>query len=242
MFRLILVFGLVGWISVSHSAIDPKVYIPKNAYNVLPLIKNKQMQIWPDHPDPAYIAALIEHESCVSLTSPRCFSHKSSLKTAREEGAGLGQLTRAYNKEGKIRFDKLEEMSSKYNRYLSELTWKNVYTRPDLQVAAVILLSKENYRAFDPKIPLLHRLKFADASYNQGLGKTKRDRTQCGLKKNCDPNYWDNNVELIKSPGLKPLYGNRTAWDISRHHVKDVFTVRKPKYEKFLNHHYWSED
>jgi len=90
-----------------------------------------------------YIPSLIEHESCISLTHKRCWEPTSRLKTQREEGAGLGQLTRTYRKDGTIRFDSLTDMRNRYRESLKELTWKNVYQRPDLQIRAITLMSRE---------------------------------------------------------------------------------------------------
>ena len=73
----------------------------------------------------------------------------SRLKTDREEGAGLGQITRAYNKDGSLRFDKVSELRSQYKQQLKEMSWKNIYTRPDLQIRSIVLMIRDDYRRFN---------------------------------------------------------------------------------------------
>jgi hypothetical protein len=182
------------------------------------------------------VPALIEHESCISLKHSRCWDPSSRLKTTREEGAGFFQLTRAYNNSGGIRFDVISELRSKYPKELYELNWSNVYQRPDLQIRAGILKSKENYLQFE-KIAenTIEALAFADAAYNGGIGGVNTERRACYISKGCDHTRWFNNVELYCMKSKSALYGNRSACDINRHHVRDVILVRSSKYSKFFN-------
>ena len=78
------------------------------------------------------LGALIEKESCISLEHRTCWSTAARLKTSREEGAGLGQITRAWDASGALRFDALAETVAMDPRALQELNWGNVYTRADL--------------------------------------------------------------------------------------------------------------
>lgn len=213
---------------------DVKTYIPKNAIPLLPIVQTEQSTIFSDLPTPHYFGGLIEHESCLSLTHSRCWSPKSRLKTSREEGAGLMQLTRAWDANSKLRFDTLTDLSRKYPKELKELTWANVYDRPDLQIRAGIILLRENYRALS-KVPNPYdRLAMADSAYNGGLGNLNKSRTACGLAKNCDPNRWFGNVENYLVQSRAVLYGKRSANDINRHHVSDVLLTRTPKYRPYL--------
>ena len=222
---LLLLFPVVGFSSISTT-------IPANAYPLLPELKKEISIYWNTHPRPAYFGALIEHESCISLTHSRCWKPTSRLKTQREEGAGLGQITRAYNPDGSIRFDALTEMRNKH-KDLRELSWSNIYTRADLQLRAIVLKSKDDYKALIGVSDPIERLYFTDVAYNQGIGRTLKQRKTCGLKQNCNPQLWFSHVEKQCVP-TKVIYANRTACDISRHHVKDVFTVRLTKYKPHL--------
>lgn len=165
------------------------------------------------------------------MTHPRCWNSTSRLKSAREEGAGLGQITRAYNSDGSIRFDALAELRTKHRLALSELTWHNVYTRPDLQIRAVVLKMGDNYKQFAPYgASSLESYAFADAAYNGGVGGVNKERRACMTIKGCDPNKWFGHVEKYCMKSKVALYGQRSACDINRHHVTDVLLTRAPKY------------
>lgn len=233
--RLILVLGM--WLTLIAGpafAISVKTYIPKNAYEYLDTVYQEQQRLFKDHPLPDYFPALIEQESCISLTHSKCWNPKSRLKTSREEGAGLGQITRAYTSAGKLRFDALAEMRRAHMSELRDLTWGNVYSRPDLQIRAIILKIKDDYaKLYEIKNPIRRSL-FVDAAYNGGMGGVKQERRICGLKRGCDPQQWFGHVELIKHKSTKPIYGNRSAYDINREHVRNVFYLRMPKYNQLF--------
>jgi len=84
--------------------------IPKGFFKYGSLLKKEQQNYWPNHPDPAILAALIEQESCISIRSHGCWNPSAQLKTAREEGIGMGQITRAYHSDGSLRFDTLADL------------------------------------------------------------------------------------------------------------------------------------
>jgi hypothetical protein len=189
---------------------------------------------WPDAPQPAYVPGLIEHESCITLRHPRCWSATSRLKSAREEGAGLGQLTRAWRPDGSLRFDALGEMRGRHPA-LRELSWFNVYARPDLQIRALVLMSRDNYRALDMITVPGERLAMADAAYNGGLGGVRTDRRACQITAGCDPQRWWGHVEKTCTKSRAALYAGRSACDINRHHVADVLHHRAPKYTAWLS-------
>lgn len=209
---------------------DVRTFIPTGAVIYAPVLRAERIRFWPDHPAPAMLGALVEHESCISLTHSRCWNPTSRLKTSREEGAGLGQITRAYRKDGSLRFDKLAEMAER-NPALRELTWDNVYQRPDLQLRAVVLMSREGFVFFRRLVADdLASLHFADAAYNGGKGDVQRERQVCQLTRGCDPKQWFGNVAEHCIKSKEALYGQRSACDINRHHVVDVCIVRPQKY------------
>jgi hypothetical protein len=186
-------------------------------------------------PKAPYLASLIEHESCISLKHSKCWNSQSRLRSDREEGAGLGQITRAFKADGSIRFDALSELKYKYPKELSELSWQVVYSRPDLQIRALTLMMRDNYQYFNKYVPnKLEAYAFADAAYNGGLGGVNHERRACKLATWCDPNLWFDNVEKLCLKSKVALYGNRSACDINRHHVKDVLITRSEKYNKFV--------
>jgi len=206
-------------------------YIPYNAFKYIPILIKEQKTIFPEFTNSPYFSSLIEQESCIYLTASKCWDPKSRLKTSREEGAGLSQLTRAYRKNGTLRFDTVRILRTKYNVYLKELTWDTVYQRPDLQIRGMILLWKDGYEDLPKNITnKIDRIAMADAAYNGGMRGVIKDRRLCGLTKNCNPNIWFDNIENTCSKSKRILYGNRSACDINRDHVKKVLKVRYNKY------------
>jgi hypothetical protein len=230
MLTLLFVFFL----SFNSYAQNVKTFIPKNAPILLPTVKQESQRLMPDFTTPWYFAGLIEHESCISLKHSRCWSPTSELKTAREQGSGVGQLTRAFNPDGSIRFDSLSDLRRANMSELKELSWSNVKQRPDLQIRGIILMSRANYKQLYVIKDDYQRMAMMDVSYNAGLGRVKKNRLQCGLAKGCDPQQWFGHVEKQCTASKKPIYAGRSACDIMNHHAHDVLQVRMPKYMPFF--------
>lgn len=236
MFRLLtLIMFTIFPLLVFPANYSPYTYVPNNAKKYLPILKKQTNEILPKFKEPYYFAGLIEQESCVSLTSKRCWNPESRLKTSREEGAGLGQITRAYNSNGSLRFDTLTSLRNKYMDQLKELSWSNIYYRPDLQIRAMILLWDENYSKLFNITGPRNRVMFADAAYNGGLRGVFNDQRLCSLTKGCNYQYWFGNVEMTCTKSKRILYGNRSACDINREHVSNVIKIRMDKYKPYYD-------
>ncbi len=228
----IVLYGLLGVFGPRAHAQDIRTYVPPQAVPYLTVLRAEQKSQFPETPLPAQLAALIEHESgCFSMPR-KCWNPKSQLKTQREEGAGFGQITRAYRTDGSERFDKLAEMRDRYPA-LAAWSWGNVYQRPDLQLRGVVLLMRENYLALRQVADPVQRLAMADAAYNGGINGVQADRRACGLTAGCSPQRWFGHVSTTCTKSRQPIYGNRSACDINRHHVSDVW-ARTEKYQGWL--------
>lgn len=215
---------------VHAETLDVRSFIPAGASRYGPTLKAEQLRAWPADPLPSALAALVEQESCQSLTHPGCWNPKSRLRTAREEGAGFGQITRAFNRDGSVRFDALAE-TRRLDAGLSDWSWANVYDRPDLQLRALVVMNRQCYTQVSRFVTNeFDRLAFCDAAYNGGFGGMQADRRACGLKTGCDPQHWFGQVETTCTKSRRPLYGRRNACDINREHVDNVLHVRRPKY------------
>lgn len=197
--------------------------VPPQAEPLLPVLAAEIAREWPGHAAPAYFGGLIDHES--ACPRPRsCWRPTAQLLTSREEGAGLGQLTRAWRPDGSTRFDALAEMRERHPA-LRELDWATIYQRPDLQLRAIVLKSRDDWRWLG-RPPL----EFVDLAYNAGRGRVTQDRRACAMTAGCDPARWAGHVERTCTASRKPIYGTRSACDISRHHVHDVL-LRAKRYE-----------
>jgi hypothetical protein len=214
---------------------DVRTYVPKAAYTYAPLLKAEQERLWANHSAPAMLGALVEQESCISLKHSRCWNPGVRLKTDREEGAGFGQITRAYRADGSIRFDALDA-ARQLDPGLTEWSWSNVYRRPDLQLRAIVAMNRDCDRRLRPMVAdPERRLQLCDAAYNGGWAGMQQERRTCGQKPGCDPQQWFRNVELVclKSKVRWKGYG-KSACEINREHVEMVAVVRRPKYIPLL--------
>lgn len=212
-------------------AFDLAKDIPPQAAPFLPLVGQQARELVPEIPA-HYFGALIEHESGCPSLKRMCWSPTARLLSKREKGGGLAQLTVAYREDGSVRFDSLMEARKLDPRGLNELRWDTLFERPDLQIRAMVLMSRQNYNRVAKLVADPHmRLMFTDLSYNAGFGRVLNDRRACGLQSGCNPDKWYGHVEKTCTASKKPLYGTRSACDISRHHVHDVVDVRMPKYK-----------
>lgn len=225
--------GLLGLFGRAAHAQDVATYIHPRAEALRPVIAGEIKAHWPDIPRAHYVPALIDHESCLSMRHSRCWSPTSRLLSQREEGAGLGQITRTWNKDGALRFDSLSAMRDRHPA-LSEWSWSNVYQRPDLQIRGIVLMLRDNFNGLRMVADPHERMVFALPAYNGGLGGVQQERRACGLVAGCDPQKWFGHVEKHCLKSKTPLYGSRSACDINRTHARDVVFVRAPKFEGWL--------
>ncbi len=205
-----------------------------------PMIVDEINAHWPKIPRRSYLGALFEQESCRSLSHSMCWSSTARLKTSREEGGGLAQLTRAWTKTGALRFDSLDEVRRMAPSALEDLDWQSVYERPELSVRAAIIKLRgcdARLQALSPDLDALVRVAFCDAAYNGGWSHLQQDRQLCTLRAGCDADQWFGHVELhsVKSREKWQGYG-QSAYDINREHVRNTVPLhsRRMKYLPWL--------
>lgn len=221
--------------STRAHAQDVRTYVPAAAERYCPMLQDQRSQIWQAHPMPAALCSLAELESCPHMKHARCWSPTSRLKTDREEGAGFGQITRAYHKDGSLRFDALAT-TKLLDAGLSEWSWSNVYQRPDLQLRAIVVINRDCYMRLSRLVKEPSEvLRMCDAAYNGGYAGMQSERRACGQRPGCDPQKWVGNVEhvCLKSKVRWKGYG-QSACEINREHVFNVFDVRYQKYVRFV--------
>lgn len=207
-----------------------------------PMIVDEINAHWPKIPRRSYLGALFEQESCRSLSHSMCWSSTARLKTSREEGGGLAQLTRAWTKTGALRFDSLDEVRRMAPSALEDLDWQSVYERPELSVRAAIIKLRgcdARLQALSPDLDALVRVAFCDAAYNGGWSHLQQDRQLCAMQRGCDADQWFEHVELhsVKSREKWQGYG-QSAYDINREHVRNTVPLhsRRMKYLPWLGY------
>lgn len=218
-----------------------RTYIHPRVAPLVPVYKAELQKHFADIPAPWYVLGLTEHESCQYLSHSRCWSATSQFaskwkgtETKKELGAGLAMITKAWNKDGTLRMDTLANLKRAYPQELKDLTWDNISQRADLQILAMILLLKSDYRGLKAVPDPLERLKMTDSAYNGGRRDVERSRKVCGLTKGCDPNVWFGHVAKHCVKSKQALYAGRSPCDINTHHVEDVFHTRMPKFQPIL--------
>ncbi|XVJ69903.1 MAG: lytic murein transglycosylase [Rhizobacter sp.] len=234
--RLIL-WSVAFAIFAPAMASDVTTVVPKAAHPLLPVAAAEIDRAWPAMPMRSYLGALVEKETCITLTHRYCWSTTARLKTAREEGAGLGQLTRAYTSDGRLRFDALEQAKQLDPIGLADLGWHNVYSRADLNLRAMVLMLRDCDRRLQQltSVDAYNRVAMCDAAYNGGMGGLMADRRLCAITPKCDPQRWFGHVELYSTKSRTKWQGyGQSAFDINRGHVHHTLVLRRPKYVPLL--------
>jgi hypothetical protein len=227
----VLVLGLLLTILVSCVAASAQE-IPANARRNLPALVDAQRTLWPDAPTPWFLAGQVEQESCVSLHSPKCWDTHAELKTHREYGFGLGQITIAYRTDGSVRFNKWAELRTKYPP-LREWSWDQRFDA-SYQLAALTLMDRGLCRLYSDALTPEDLLGFCLSAYNGGEGGVAQDRLLCSNTSGCNPRRWYGNVELHSLKQRVPFRGyGKSPFDINRGYPRAIRT-RQVKYQQFF--------
>lgn len=204
---------------------------PPQAVALFPTLKAEQQAYWSELKNPSYLAAQIEQETCASLKNSKCWNYLAELKTSREHGVGLGQLTIAYSAAGTVRFDALTELVQHHPKDLKGFSWSN-WKDPRLQVRGVILKDRDTCNRITNTKTQADLVAMCMSAYNGGFTGLSNDRLSCRAKAGCDAGVWFGNVELtsIKAKTVIPGYGGQSPFSINRTYVQNVMNVRRGRY------------
>lgn len=218
---------------LSCAAMPAFAEVPERALVLLPALVEQQRAIWPDAPEPWFLAGQIEQESCISLRHSKCWNPRAELKTKRENGIGIGQFTRAYRADGSLRFDKIAELSAAHPS-LRGWGWANRYDGR-YQLIALVEMDKAIYRRQKAAATPRDRLAFTLSAYNGGEGGLLQDRRLCANTQGCDPARWRGHVAEHSLKSRRPVAGYRHSFfHINREYVINVLDVRRQKYAAFF--------
>lgn len=212
---------------VAATLVSAVALIP-NEKAYLPVLCVEVVQYWPEAPEKDTFPAQVQQETCPSLKSKKCWSPTAELKTSREYGFGLGQITVTK------RFDNFKE-AKKLDRSLANWTWEGRYNA-QFQLRTLVLTNKFNYSKLSWAADSHERLALTFASYNGGLGGVLSDRGVCKATSGCDPSRWFNNIAKTskKSKVTASGYGE-SFFSINRKYVSNIMFIRRERYGGFCS-------
>jgi hypothetical protein len=198
--------------------------LPPNAVLYLPVLVGEVRRDWADHPLPSTLAAQVEQETCISIKHKGCWNPKTELKTSREYGFGLGQITIT------ARMNVFNEVKT-LDPTLKNWKFEDRYD-PAMQLRALVLKDKQAWQSLKGSSSVLDHLAFTYAAYNGGLGGVSSDRRMCSGTQGCNTGVWFGNVEhtSLKNRGVVGGYG-QSFFAINREYVVNVLINRRKKYD-----------
>lgn len=196
----------------------------------IPNIDNISNRYWNDISNLEFIYGQIEQETCPSCKSKKCWNPKAELKTDREYGFGLSQLTITK------RFNKFNEAKTRYKE-LKDWRFEDRYN-PDYQLRFIILEDKTIFLS-------MRRLLYSDIdiwagtfiSYNAGKGTLLKRRALClsKYKDIYDCTKWFDNLERIKLYGEDKLLYGRSLFERRNEYPHNIMKLRSHKYKELIN-------
>lgn len=197
--------------------------IPSLALVYLPILATVIALLWPSMPDRALLAAQIEQETCPSLSHRKCWNPRTELKTSREYGFGLGQLTVTE------KFNNFEE-AKKWDRSLANWRWDDRFNA-EMQLRALVAYDRNLYSQIRFGETTGDRLAFMFSAYNGGLGGLLKDRRMCAVIAGCNPERWFGHIEKHSFRAKTSVAGyGQSFYDINRGYVQNIMNVRAKKY------------
>lgn len=210
--------GLLFLAFASMARADP----PGPSLPYLPILKSEMVIHWDIQHGPT-LAGQVEQETCPSLTSKKCWNPKTELKTDREYGFGLGQITVSK------RFDNFAAARG-LDPTLRDWEFKNRYDATK-QLRTLVLMDRQNYNRLGFVTDTNERIAMSLSGYNGGMGGLLSDRRLCARIPTCDPEKWFGHVELysLKNKVAVAGYG-QSFFSINRSYVTNILKIRRLRY------------
>ena len=205
----------------------PVVQLTANEQQHLPTLLLESNLYWPDLKWKSTLGAQVRQETCPSLKHRFCWNPRAELKTSREYGFGLSQITIT------PRFDNFKE-AKKLDKTMKDWAWDNRYNAT-YQLRTMILMDKFAHGKFQWAADEKEQLAFAFAAYNGGIGGVLSDRSVCRATENCDPAYWFGHVEHTSKKAKVAANGyGLSFYQINRGYVKHIMGEYSLRYMPFF--------
>lgn len=202
--------------------------LPANARVNAPILQRMISEKWPSQLYQTSIWLSQAHvESCVTDTSQRCWSPSAELKTSREYGFGIPQITITQ------KFNRFEELKRQFKE-LSDWKWEDRY-HVEKQLLSMVLTNRFNWIRVAKLSPADHGNQTALTLVTYNSGYPLVDYKLCKSIKGCDATRWFGNIELHSMKSKTPLsaYGHRSMFEISREYPRKVMYLKRSLYREF---------
>ena len=189
----------------------------------LPLYKDLSASHWPDMPLQYIPFGQVEQESS--------WKERATLKTSRELGRGLTQMTIAYRADGSERFNIYRE-AVKW-RALKGWDWQNDPYNVRYQLTFLILQDRTNFITMRPMFrDTAETWKAALVCYNAGPGRVLSRRSVAKIRGQ-PTDRWTGGLDSTYGDGENRLLYGRPLWQAVNEYPVKVFR-RAEKYRPYL--------
>lgn len=185
-FRIFFLLFTMSIVIAAHAQTARVSKLPGEAQLYLPMLKEEIDKAWPDIPIREFHAGLIDQESG--------WKTKAVLKTDREYGCGLGQMTMTYKADGSVRFDTISDMK-KVDKELAGWNWRDC-ANVHYQLRAIVVKTKMDAKTcFSSMANFEEAMACTAAKYNGGGGSITTRVRLCRVDGDCDPTKWFDNLQ-----------------------------------------------
>jgi hypothetical protein len=206
------------WLVVMVQHAFPVTMLDK-AKPYLPVVREVVHKYWTDVKNEHYICGQIEQESG--------WKKYAELKTSREYGFGLAQITIT------PRFNNFLEARKKIKE-LSAWNWDDRFNEK-YQLTYLTLTDKSN---FQQMLKLLNSVKDIWAgtlvSYNAGKGTVLQRRALCASSVGCDKTRWFGGLDSVRMNYEKRVLYGKEVGNMRNEYPHVIIFVRSPKYKNVI--------
>jgi len=185
-----------------------------------------------------WIEAPMKHIEPGKVEQESLWKEKAELKTSREYGIGLVQITQAFRKDGSVRFDNFLEAKKRYKEFLGDWQWEDRFN-PKYQLTYSILTDKHNFNILSFFKNPQERWAGTLVCYNAGCGTVLNRKALCRATKGCDITKWFGGLDSVHLKSEEVLLYNKPLWIARNSYPTSVFD-RSIKYkETFKGEEIW---
>lgn len=216
---VVAVLGLLVAILFLSVPIAHGAQIPAGARQHLPTLSAALYQQWPSAPLRQIPAGQVEQESS--------WKERATLHTSRELGRGLVQMTIAYDKTGRERFNIYRDAVR--TRQLAAWDWQSDPYNPRAQLTFLVLQDRSNFvmvRKYS--VDDLQAWKCSLVCYNAGSGRWLQRRANA-KRLGISADRWDNGLDRAYSGGETGLLYGRPLYQAVNEYPR-VICKRAEKY------------